>query len=52
MKRLAIVNVNLEFEIPENVKTDREIQKFVENVELPDEYVTGSIEFVKVFDEE
>lgn len=46
--RLAIINVNIEYEIPDNCKTDQEIAEFVENVELPKEYVEGSFEFVKV----
>jgi len=45
-KRIGIVNVNLEYEIPTNYKgTDKE---FLENVELPKEYVTDSFEIVKV----
>ena len=45
-KRIGIVNVNLKYEIPTNYKgTDKE---FLENVELPKEYVTDSFEIVKV----
>jgi hypothetical protein len=47
MKRIAIVNVNLEYEIPKNVKDD-DVETYMENVELPKEYVEGSYEFVKV----
>ena len=45
-RRLAIVNVNLEYEIPADYDgTDKE---FLENVELPKEYVTGSFDLVKI----
>ena len=52
MKKLAIVNVNLQFEILENCKTDQDILEFVENVELPKEYIEDSFEFVKVYVED
>ena len=49
-RRLGIVNVNLEYEIPANYKgTDEE---FLENVELPKEYVSNSFEIVKVVTED
>ena len=51
MNRVAIVNVNLQYEIPDNVKTERDLMEFVENVELPKEYITGSFEFVKIAEE-
>ena len=45
-KRIGIVNVNLEYEIPANYKgTDKE---FLENVELPKEYAEDSFDIVKV----
>ncbi len=47
----AIVNVNLEFELPKENMTEEEIQIFIENVELPKEYVIDSFEFVKVVEE-
>jgi hypothetical protein len=47
MKRIAIVNVNLEYEIPKNIKND-DVEEYLQNVELPKEYVTDSFEFVKV----
>lgn len=50
-KRYAIININIEYELPENVRTDEQIQDFVENVEVPKEYVEGSFEFVKVVTE-
>lgn len=49
MKKIGIINVNLEYEIPEDYKgTDEE---FLENVELPSEYVSGSFEIVKIINE-
>lgn len=50
-KKYVIVNVNLQFELPENIKTEIEIKEFVENVELPKEYVEDSFEFVKIYKE-
>jgi len=44
MKRIGIVNVNLEYEIPKG----QDPQEFLENVELPKEYVTDSFEIVKI----
>ena len=50
-KRFAIVNVNLEFEIPKNVKDD-DVEDYLANVELPKEYIEDSFEFVKLCDED
>ena len=50
-KRYAIININVQYELPENVRTDEQIQDFVENVEVPKEYVEDSFEFVKVVTE-
>jgi hypothetical protein len=50
-KRFAIVNVNLEFEIPKNIKDD-DVEDYLANVELPREYVEDSFEFVKLCDED
>jgi hypothetical protein len=47
MKKFGIVNVNLEYEIPEGA----DAEEFLEKVELPKEYVCGSFEFVKLVDE-
>ena len=44
MKKLGIINVNLEYEIPDG----QDPKTFLENVELPKQYVSGSYEFVKV----
>ena len=44
MKKLGVINVNLEYEIPEG--QDPEV--FLENVELPKEYVSDSFEIVKI----
>ena len=43
-KIIGIVNVNLEYEIPEG----EDPQTFLENVELPKEYVSDSFEIVKI----
>ena len=44
MKRIGIINVNLEYEIP----VGENAQEYLENVELPKEYVEDSFEIVKV----
>jgi hypothetical protein len=46
MKRIGIVNVNLEYEIPEGVNAE----EFLENVELPKQYVEDSFELVKIIE--
>ena len=46
-KRIGIVNVNLQYEIPEGENPE----VFLENVELPKEYVEDSFEIVKIVDE-
>lgn len=43
-KRLAIVNLNLEFEIPNN----KDVEEFLMEVKLPKNYVVDSMELVKV----
>lgn len=50
-KKIGIVNVNLQYEIPENheFKTD---MGYIENVELPSEYVEDSFEIVKVIEQD
>jgi len=45
----VIVNVNLEYKVEAN--TEQEAIEFVENVELPKEYVEDSFDIVKVIDE-
>lgn len=50
MRKLGIVNVNLQYEIPKDYEgTDEE---FLENVELPKEYVEDSFEIVKIVKED
>jgi len=44
MKRIGIVNINLQYEIPDGV----DAQEFLENVELPKEYVEDSFEITKI----
>jgi len=46
--RKLIINCQLEYEIPENLKTEEEIIDFGEDVELPKEYVTDSFELRRV----
>jgi hypothetical protein len=48
MKRIGIVNVNLQFDIPEKV----DARSFLRNVELPKEYVEDSFEIVKIITED
>jgi hypothetical protein len=45
-KYSVIVNVNLEYIVKTTSRTKAEI--YVENVELPKEYVSGSFEIVKI----
>jgi hypothetical protein len=44
-KTIVIVNVNLEYEVPEHWEGTPE--EYAENVGLPKEYVEDSFEFVK-----
>ena len=46
-KRIGIINVNLEYEIPDDVLEGQE-NKYLANVELPSEYVMDSFEIVKI----
>ena len=57
MKKLGIVNVNLEYVIPEDVYTglsdedaEKAVENYLENIELPDNYVEDSFEIVKTID--
>ena len=52
MDRKIIVNVNLEYDLPEKVKAQEHLDEFLFEVDLPDNYVEGSIDMVKIFDEE
>jgi hypothetical protein len=47
MKKIGIVNVNLEYEIPYGENPE----EYLENIELPKEYVTNSFEIVKIIEE-
>jgi hypothetical protein len=49
-KRIAIVNVNLQYEIPDYVK-DVDVNDYLFGVELPEEYVEDSFELVKIIKE-
>ena len=46
--RLAIVNVNLQYPIPDGVDTEA----YVQNLELPEQYISDSLELVKVIEED
>ena len=43
-KRFGIIRISLEYEIPKGER----VNEFLENVELPSEYVTDSFEIVKI----
>ena len=44
MKKLAIINVNLQYEIPSNV----DVTEYLENIELPKQYVENSFKLVEI----
>lgn len=46
----AIVNINIQIPIPDNA-TNEEAEEIVAMYELPKEYVSESIEFIKVVKE-
>jgi len=46
--KIGIVNVNLQYKIPEGYKGTAE--EYLENVELPKEYIEDSFELVKIMD--
>jgi len=45
-KYSVIVNINLEYIV--EAKTEEEVEDYVENVELPEQYVEDSFEIVKM----
>jgi hypothetical protein len=45
--KIGIINVNLQYKFPDNTP-DEEIENFLQNVELPAEYVEDSFDFVKI----
>ena len=47
MRKIGIVNVDLQFEIPEGENS----REYLQNVELPKEYVEDSFDIVKIIDE-
>ena len=51
MKKI-IINCNLEYILPENIKTEEDIINFAHDLELPHEYVTDSFELKGVYNEE
>lgn len=48
IKRVGIIKVNLKYEIPDG----EDATEFLENVELPGEYVEDSFEIVKIVEKE
>ena len=48
--KVGVVNVNLEYKIPENY--DGTPEEYLENVELPKEYVSESFEIIKIIVED
>ncbi len=50
VKKIGIINVNIQYEIPKKYWGNPEL--YLENVELPKEYVEDSYHFVKVVEEE
>ncbi len=52
MTKYVIVNVNLEFKMPEGMDEDGDdFQDWLLDIELPDSYVSDSFEFVKIYNE-
>ena len=47
---IAIINVNLEYQFPDN-SSEEAIKDFLQNVELPSNYVEDSFEYVKSYHE-
>jgi hypothetical protein len=45
--KIGIVNVNLQYEIPDNENPE----DFLSNIELPKEYVEDGFEIVKIIEE-
>lgn len=52
MKRIAIVSINMEYELPDSIKTEEQLEEFLHEVDLPENYIEDSFEFVKVIDAE
>ncbi len=51
MTRWAIVNVNLQYKIPDGVKSEASIKEYIYNLALPRNYITDSFEIVKIIDD-
>ena len=43
----AIININIEIEYPKDCITEEEKELFLQEVDLPDNYVGDSFDFVK-----
>ncbi len=48
MKRIGMISVNLQYEIPDGENAD----EYLKNVELPKEYVEDTFEIIKIFEME
>ena len=46
--KLVIVNINIEYKV--DVKTDKEVEDFLIDVELPDGYQEDTIDIVSITD--
>ena len=46
----AILNINIEVEYPKDCLTEEQKEVFLQNVELPSNYIEDSFEFVKEVD--
>lgn len=49
-KKIAIINVNLEYEFPKET-TEEQIKTFLHNVKLPENYISESFDLVKIIEE-
>ena len=48
-EKIAIININLEYKFSKDT-TEEKIKKFLHNVELPENYIDESFEFVKIIE--
>lgn len=41
-----MINVNLQFDLPDKIRNESELEEFLAEVELPENYVEDSAEYV------